>query len=289
MDDLYAKPSLAAGIESIRRRWPQVESDSQDNPVFLLGAGWGWGSTRLRRALGPACFMWGEPYGHAYVIDSLADSIRSFTLAWPQSDMFHQGQEGNAASREGRGEWYPPVERLLKAHLRFFDELFAQTARKTGAERWGIAEVRWTADHAYYLKWLFPEARFVFLCRNPYDAYRSYVARRKAGKKCYNRWPDHPVTVRGFGRHWRELVLSFQGGCDRVGGLLVRYEDLAAGALQRIRDYLQIPLDVETAQRDVSDDESAPSDSIPDIEFVELENEVAEVASSLGYRHGGGV
>lgn len=290
MEDLYAKPSVTAGIESIRRRWPHIESDSHDNPVFLLAAGVGCGATHLRRALEPSCFMWGEPYGQAHVIDSLADSIRSFTVTWPQSDAFHEGQGRDAAGHEGRAELYPPLEHLVNAHLRFFDELFARAARKTGAERWGIAEVRWTVDHAHYLKWLFPEAQFIFLYRSPYDAYRSYAARRKAGQKCYIRWPDYALTVGGFGRHWRELVLSFQGGCERVGGLLVGYEDLTAGAIRTLQDYLQIPLDQQAVQRVVSEDESAAPDSIADIELVELQKECrgGRLLARLSLRQGDG-
>jgi hypothetical protein len=172
---------------------------------------------------------------------------------------------------------------LLEAHLRFFDELFAKPARDRDARRWGISEVRWTANHAFYLKWLFPKAKFVFLYRNPYDDYRCYAARRIAGEKLYNRWPDHPLTVSGFGRHWRELVLSFQDGCQRVDGLLVRYEDLAVGSLQMIEDYLELPLNREAFEKHVLPGETASLAPIPDIELVELEAEVAEVAGSLGY------
>ncbi len=283
MDDLYAKPSLSAAIECIRRRWPSVQSGSDDTPVFVLAAGWYSGQDILRQMMMPSCLLWSEPYGHASPIDSLAASVRSITLAWPQDDAIADGGNGKTECAEQCNEWHPPVKSLLDAHLSYFDELFARPARETGAAQWGISEARWTADHAYYLKWLFPKAKFVFLYRNPYDVYRCFVAARKSGRKLYSRWPNHPLTIGGFGRHWRELVLSFQNGCQRVDGLLVEYGDLAAGSLQPIEEYLKMPLSREALESDAPQDGPASLAPIPEIELVELEAEVAEVASSLSY------
>jgi hypothetical protein len=177
---------------------------------------------------------------------------------------------------------YPPPERLLDAHLAMFDRLFAQPARAAGAERWGLKETRLSADHAAYLKWLFPRAKFLFLVRNPYDAYRSYAARRDAGWKWFNRWPDQPLTVQNFARHWRELTASFLAGAEALQALLVRYEDLRTGDYAAIEAYLGWPLAPEAAKFKPADG-PPPVAAIPEIELTELDREVGPVARDLGY------
>ena len=68
--------------------------------------------------------------------------------------------------------------------------------------------MRLSADHAAYLALALPRAKLVFLIRNPYDAFRSYAARRDKGWRWSHRWPDHPLTPERR-RHWRELAGSF--------------------------------------------------------------------------------
>src|SRR6185312_1965624 len=124
------------------------------------------------------------------------------------------------------------------AHQAYFARLFAEPARRNGAERWGIKEVRLDCDHAFYLRWLFPRARFLFLIRNPYFAWRSYAARAAKGWKWYHRWPDEPVTVASFAAHWRRLAADFLENHHQVNGLIVRYEDLARGEYSEVEEYL---------------------------------------------------
>jgi hypothetical protein len=152
-----------------------------------------------------------------------------------------------------------------------------------GAVRWGLKSVRLTADHAWYLKWLFPLAKFLFLFRNPYDAYRSFAARRDAGWKWFQRWPDQPLTVARFGRHWREAVESFLREESRVGALLVRYEELSAGRVEAIEDYLGFSLSREAASVNPSDGGPPALEAIRPEEFAELDREVGELAGALGY------
>ncbi len=277
--------SIACGLKAWARRWPELRSKSEDDPVFILAAGWRSGSTLLQRMVMPHCLVWGEPYGHSWLVDSLADPLRSLTHDWPEPHFFHRGQSQNDLSQRFCANLYPPAENLLRAHLRFFDTLFAQPARDAGARRWGLKEVRLTADHAIYLKWLFPRAKFLFLYRNPYDCFRSYLARRDSGWKWFNHWPDKPLTVSGFGRHWRTLVGSFLKCHEQVGGLVVRYESLAKGEISSIEEYLGFDLSKAALEVNPSDSGPPPVESIPDPELVALQREIGDYAAKLGYRH----
>ncbi|HUY90514.1 MAG TPA: sulfotransferase [Pirellulales bacterium] len=276
--------SIATGIETITNRWPEIVSPSIEQPIFVLAASWRSGSTLLQRMLMPEAFIWGEPYGHSGLIDSLADPFRAFTEAWPPQFYFHGGQPGEALKEEFIANLYPQPQSMLEAHLSFFDRLFIQPARAAGAKRWGLKEVRLTADHATYLKWMFPKSKFLFLHRNPWDAYRSYAAWASNGAQWYAKWPDEPLTLGTFGRHWRERAASFRDAHHQVGGLLVSYDELVGGRLGRIEDYLGFCLDQKALKNKPSDGGPPPAQSIGDRELAEFTGEVEAVAATLGYQ-----
>ena len=96
MNATESKPTIASGIAAIGKRWPELVSQSVEEPLFVLAAGWRSGSTLLQRMLMPRAFIWGEPYGHAGLVDSLADPLRAFTASWPEDECFHQGQSSDA-------------------------------------------------------------------------------------------------------------------------------------------------------------------------------------------------
>ena len=128
-------------------------------------------------------------------------------------------------------------------HRALFVSMFADPAKRAGASRWGIKEVRLGIEHAYYLRWLYPKARFLFLYRNPLASYQSYVG---FGRDCYYTWPDRPVfTPTAFGSLWRQLMEGFLRNNETVGRMLVRYEDLTKRdyVIRKIEDYLTICID----------------------------------------------
>jgi hypothetical protein len=151
-----------------------------------------------------------------------------------------------------------------------------------GSERWGFKEVRLSADYAHYLKLLYPNCKLLFLIRNPYDAYRSWAARRNAGWKWFYRWPDQPLTARLFGQLWTELAASFVAEAEPLGAHIVRYEDLTAGQYEPIETYLGFPLNREAANIRPADG-PPPIGTIPQAELDELGDEMHALAESLGY------
>ena len=109
---------------------------------------------------------------------------------------------------------------------------------KYGKSRWGFKEVRLTIDHARYLKWLFPNAKFIFVYRNLFDAYRSW-----RGNIWGSTWPGYySNSPTAFARHWKLLLSGFLNGYKEVDGILVKFEDLVSGnfPLQRIADHLGV-------------------------------------------------
>lgn len=277
-----ARERLLDGLAAIKCRWPGLTSPNCERPVFLLAAGWRSGSTFLQRTIMPECFLWGEPYERTWVIDSLARSLEAFSDHWPDPDFFYRGQEPHDLASQFIANLYPPVERFLDAHLAFFDSLFASPARKAGSQRWGLKEVHLGVEHAAYLRWLYPQASILLLYRNPYDAWRSYAARRAIGWRWYYRWPDQPITPQLFGRHWRTLTSGFLEQHERCGALLVRYEELAQGNFAPIEEHVGFVLSRSAAEVHVKEG-PPPLEKIAEADLQELAGEVEPLASELGY------
>ena len=166
--------------------------------------------------------IWGEPYARSGIIQKMSDQFRAVTASWPNRN--HVGQ---VPDYQATDKWIanltPPVEALRRSHRLFFDQLFGEPSRKSGRKTWGIKEVRLTTQHAAYLRWLFPEARFLFLVRDPIQAYSSY---RQRGPWFFN-WPGRPVgSAWTFGGLWNSMAGDFYDHHESLNGMLIRYEDL---------------------------------------------------------------
>ena len=283
--------SLQRGLALLQQRWPDVQSESDAEPIFLLSAGWRSGSTLLQRRVmtSPDVLIWGEPYGHAALVDQLAYPIRCVTERWPHDEWFDvPAPDDHGARQAWMANLYPPVAALLAAHVQWFEQLFALPAVRAGYRRWGLKEIRLTGDHARYLRWIFPRARFVMLYRNPYDAYRSY----RRWRSWYLRWPDDPVTEPDrFGRHWRTLVESFLAESSAVSALIVRYDDLANErfAVDQLADHLGLPppaaitLDRIDSRKRPGKPAPVELEPIPEDELATLRAAVEPLANRLGY------
>jgi len=275
--------SIARGIFQIGQRFGGMPVSSE-SPIFVLAAGWRSGSTFVQRLLSRDCLIWGEPYGHGWLIQSLAATVTAFADNWPEDQFFFSGQDAATRSSSFIANLYPSVTHFYQAHLRFFETLLGAPARLAGADRWGLKEVRLTADHAAYLKWLFPKAKLVFLYRNPYDAFRSWAARRDAGWTWFNRWPDRPLTAREFGRQWMEGVSSFVKYHTSLDAFLIRYESLSESRYDEMERYLDIRLDREAATIRPYDG-PAPVAQIAGPDLEALRTMVEPLAGELGYQY----
>jgi len=279
-----SKPSIRTGLAELEKLCTPVTSDD-DAPIFLLSAGWRAGSTLLQRLMmsDPGVLMWGEPYDECGPVQRMAEMLKAVRPGWPPEDYYFNQAKPKA------GDWvanfFPRPDALRQAHRAFFDAAFAEPARRAGANRWGIKEVRLNVDHARYLRWLYPSAKLIFLYRNPLDAYQSYC---RFGRNWYDLWPERPVfTPAAFGAHWRELASGYLRDADALHAILVKYEDLVRGhapLLDRLEAALAVRVDRSVLEQKVgSSERSGQQAPVTWLEKGLLKNAVSPVAEQLGY------
>jgi hypothetical protein len=263
---------------------PDVEDEA---PIFIFAAGWRSGSTLLQRLVmsDGGVLIWGEPYQESGLIQALAATLAAFRPGWPQSKWMYGGQPPAELARTWVANLFPPAGDYRNAHRALFETMFAIPARRAGVRRWGLKEVRLDATHARYLRWLYPNARFVFLHRDPLDAYASYRARAGNWR---DRYPGPPtLTPTSFGRHWRRVAESFVTDGADLQALTVRYDDLVGNprGLDAIDAHLGVRIDRRLLSIRV--DPRSPHVPIPRIGAIErwlVAREAGAVAARLGYR-----
>lgn len=212
------------------------------SPIFLLSAGWRSGSTLVQRLIcsDESTLMWGEPFGDRLPISRMSASLSEFDEN--DGHLKYSIESFNGKLANG---WIanlnPGVENLRSAHLAFFEKLFAEPAAAHGYQRWGVKWVRLTAYDACYLRWLYPDAKLLFLVRHPLSAYRSY-----RGKNWFTVRPHHCVSgIASFLRHWRYLASSFVDQNESLDAMLVRYQDIKQNSIfqKQLSEYIGIQVD----------------------------------------------
>lgn len=279
-------PGIRLGVRQLQALCPAPADPADDAPIFLLSAGWRSGSTMLQRLLmsDPGVLIWGEPYDECGLVQALAGCAQAFRAGWPPQDYFYDGRPTTELSGEWIANLFPALDDWRRAQRAMFDSLFAEPARRTGARRWGLKEVRLTSEHALYLRWLYPNAKFLLLYRHPLEAYRSYCS---FGRNWYDLFPHRPMFTPGdFGAHWRRLIHGFLDDADALGAMLVKYEDLAGGTmpLDGIDSYLGIGTDHKVMAGKIRGTANAgEKSSVNALERWLLRRAAGPTAERLGY------
>ena len=234
---------ITQAIECIKDRWPETFDSKNDTeyPIFIFSAGWRSGSTLMQRLVVSSgeVAIWGEPIGDAAIIPRLAYSLSAITHKYPSDNFFNYGHSISGLANYWIANFTPEISFLRSSHRALFQEWLGTPAKERfGVERWGLKEVRLSIHHAKYLKWLFPNARFIFIYRNLFDAYKSW-----RGNRWRTVWPNYysksPVA---YALHWRFLLEGFLSGYNEVDGLLVKFEDLISQKIDlgEIADYIGV-------------------------------------------------
>jgi hypothetical protein len=287
--------TITSGLAALTKRFDPIPPPDANAPVFMLASAWRSGSTLTQRLLVSSneILMWGEPYDHSSLIRRLAESMAPFDARWPPDPYIVDPDDPPSADR-----WianaYPDPDYLVSAHRAFFDRLFADAAHEAGYHRWGLKGVRLDGEHARYLKLIYPDARFVFLHRNPYDAFLSYRLLhdvRTHSYWWYHRWPDDQVaTATRFGEIWTKLTESFLEAVDVVGATVIAYEDLIRGhGVDQLEQATGIRVDRAILERRVggTDQQRGEWDnvdrSLRSDELADLQAATGRLARRLGY------
>lgn len=285
-----AEHSVSNALEALKQRVDQSAIARENSaPVFVLASSWRSGSTLLQRLIiaGGDILVWGEPYFRSAYVQRLTDAIRPLSLHHPPSHFFPERLDAQTLSESWIANMYPPLENLLSAHRAFFDELYGRQARAVGYARWGFKSVRLNGAEARFLNGIFPNADFIVLVRNPFEAFRSY----RRWLEWYDRWPDEPVfTVTRFGKMWRNRTNSLLAAAKDIQALVIRFEDLIdttdSTTLDRLANHLDTKIQKEVLDQTVT--AKAPPrpklERLPIAERWLLNKEVADLGSKLGYQ-----
>ncbi|MFP5260342.1 MAG: sulfotransferase [Blastocatellia bacterium] len=228
--------------------------DSAESPIFLFSAGWRSGSTLLQRLLNsnPDVMVWGEAYEHSLMLYHLSAPLSEFTMPrniaaiLPEEARISSTGLSEILTHKFIATLTPPAAALKRAHRAHLETLFREWAFARGRTQWGIKMVRGTAVIARYLRWLYPKARLLFLYRNPYSSFRSYINHTEDGcRPWYLYYPSHQVRgATPFAVHWRHCVEGFLASHRELNAFLISYESLTSGErFDALQDYLGFRID----------------------------------------------
>jgi hypothetical protein len=229
--------------------------------------------------------MWGEPFEDLAVVHRLARTVELFS---PDSAhlKYSIDQLGGSLSNEWVANLNPGLGPVRRAHREFFEQLLAVPARERGYPRWGSKWVRLTAGHAYYLRWIYPSAKFVFLVRHPLHSLRSY-----GGRRWFYVRPDMQVTYAWqFLDHWTRLAGAFITEHQALGATLIRYEDIVSGdeTVQALSQFLDVQIDRGVLQNRIGASGSS-KEPIGRVGRFFLSRQAGDLCERFGYDLSGGV
>lgn len=233
---------IAYGIGTLNELYPDLHGPLGKSPIFIFEAGPCCGGSQLRTRLLPDCRLADAPTADPALLDALARQLLAAT-AGPWSPCDGQSIDPSAV----RDSPVSAIREILDAQVAFIERLCKRPADQFGASRWGLHCDNVNADYGIYLKLLYPDARFLFLQREPVAAYRCFLD-EIGGQSGRNASSTDLATA--WASRWSELVVSFEHWHSTVGGLCVDYDSLFTGAAGAIEDHLHVKLhDLDGARR----------------------------------------
>ncbi|SDY98871.1 sulfotransferase family protein [Tindallia californiensis] len=252
-----------------------------ESPIFVFAATWRTGSTLVQRVINASeeVFIWGEP-------SFLSDLYRMTNKLEGYLDKVNFNQD--VAIRKKVGGWIPVVSpspsKARDAVKAFLLELYSdETKEKFGVERWGFKEVRNDAiNNILLLKKVFPESKFIFLIRDPYDVYSSLK-----GKKFHKNFssPFEPIKV------WEKNVREYLATKKDINRscILIKYEDFIktsednSALLESVARHINVPISSKMYEELGEKVDSTSVDGLTEKEIDEIESICGELCGVFGY------
>ena len=282
--EVVRRTGLVDCLSSLSAEFGEFRPATQDSapPIFIFSGGWRSGSTMVQRLIcsDPGVLVWGEPFGDHVPIPRMASMFYGM-----DSNVLHRTAAIDNFEGALHEQWIanlnPGIGELRLAHRATIDQLLGTTAEQRGFHRWGAKWVRLTADHAAYLRWLYPHAKLVFLVRHVLSSYRSYKK-----KKWYTVKPEFMTRgVAKFASHWSILTASFMKHANTLNAKLVRYEDLIEGGqtLEELESFLEVKINHDMLSKKIG------SRQRPDLKITSWDRLVCQIVArkemaKLGYK-----
>jgi len=223
-----------------------MAENRQKLPLFVLGSGRS-GTTLLQRTLNshPEVCIWGE---HSGFLKQIAQAYFTFydDKNFVENVLMHNqkglGAKGNFINVKNPANWQAWVNWIsqedIKANFRGFLESFFNPS-ETNVLFWGFKEIRYGIDDRVleFLKEIYPEARFIFIVRNPRDTILSQLAMFYSRKK-----ENFVVCAKNWAMQNEKYLEFSKNNPDKA--LIIKYEDFIEdneNVVNKVFSFLGIP------------------------------------------------
>jgi hypothetical protein len=256
--------TLAFCMTDIARRWPSI-GDMDDGPIFVFAGGWGSAEREFARRLT-------RPMADESALDpALVGALASQLARTAHVLTANRGPGALPLSSHDEKR----LTALARAQAMFLRNVGRSQMSDGRSVAWGMRSTGLTGDYALYFKVLFPRAKFLFLHRNPLDAFAAALEGLEASAAAAR----DQSWVESFADAWCRLIASFKLWQPEVDGILIDYDAATAPKPAKLEAYLG-----ERLSPPAPDDR--PKNSSIELRADEIQllaDRTGDIAASLGY------
>lgn len=260
--------TLAFWIMEAARECEGLAGDLGDSPIFILGTGPCSGAGELAARLAPTVAI--ELLLDQDVISGFAHQLVRVIAA-----------RRRAAGSDEADDQARRVSRIATGQANFLRSMALAAEEPQRRARWGLASAAFSGDYALYFKLLFPRAKFVFLHRNPLDAFGALIERSSSEPTGGDSGASEAAAF--FAENWCALAASFQLWHKDVGGLLVSHDRAFSSHTRELEAYLEEPLSPVAESLALMPTEGAAA-RVPMRARQAIVERATEAAARFGYR-----